>query len=65
MLVYYRMSVEKVFSSFQLNVNSYLRLKFIQNLKDNKPFENITDLRLKNISQIFPFFISKYKIYLF
>ena len=49
---------EKVFSSFQLNVNSHLRLKFIQNLKDNEPFENITDLRLKNISlEIFPFFL--------
>ena len=49
---------EKVFSSFQLNVNNYLRLKFIQNLKDNEPFENITDVRLKNISlEIFPFYL--------
>ena len=49
---------EKVFSSFQLNVNSHLRLKFIQNLKDNEPFENITDVRLKNLSlEIFPFYL--------
>lgn len=49
---------EKIFRSFHLNINDHLKLKFIQNLKENEPLELITDIRLKNVSlEEFPFFL--------